>query len=69
MPVTLRALAPSDNDRVFAFARWSGTEQLIVISNFDAKPETRRYPDVPADIIAALGLDAMDARHCSIEQL
>ena len=58
---------PVDNDRVFAFARWSGSEQLIVISNFDASEAQELVIDVPANIVAALGLDA--GRRALEEQL
>ncbi|MCG8370119.1 MAG: alpha-amylase family glycosyl hydrolase [Proteobacteria bacterium] len=49
---------PVDNDRVFAFARWTDEEQLIVVSNFDAENAQELVIEVPGDIVAGMGLGA-----------
>jgi len=49
---------PVENDRVFAFARWSQGEQLIVISNFDREETQELVLEVSADLVEKLGLDA-----------
>ena len=58
---------PVDNDRLFAFARWNGDEKLIVVSNFDADDAQEIVIDVPADVVAALGLE--NGRRMLEEQL
>ncbi len=57
---------PSGNESVFAFARRTGDEQLIVISNFSDAPQ-ELVIEVPAETIAALGLD--NGRRALDEQL
>lgn len=47
---------PTGDDRVFAFARWSGEERLFVISNFDGKNEHELVLEVPAPVITSLKL-------------
>jgi len=47
---------PANSDKVFAFARWTDEEQLIVISNFDADSDQELVIDVPAEVVAAIGL-------------
>jgi glycosidase/enterochelin esterase-like enzyme len=49
---------PTGNDRVFAFARWTSNERLIVISNFDAGNEQELVVEVPAELVDALKLEA-----------
>lgn len=49
---------PTENDQVFAFARWSAGEQLIVISNFDREEAQELVIEVPARLVEKLGLDA-----------
>ena len=39
---------PTGDEHVFAFARWTGDEQLIVISNFDSEEEQDLVIEVPA---------------------
>jgi glycosidase len=54
------------DDRVFAFARWTGEEQLFVVSNFDN--ETRELMvDIPAKLMEQMGLGA--SRHELVDQL
>jgi oligosaccharide 4-alpha-D-glucosyltransferase len=48
---------PVDNDRVFAFARWTPGEQLIVISNFDADNAQELVIEIPANIVESMGLE------------
>ena len=49
---------PTSDDSVFAFARWSDEEQLIVVSNFDGENEHELVVEVPAPVIASLKLGA-----------
>jgi len=49
---------PVDDDRVFAFARWGEEEQLIVVSNFDAKNERVLDIEVPTALVDKLGLES-----------
>ncbi|MBT8094716.1 MAG: DUF5110 domain-containing protein [Gammaproteobacteria bacterium] len=48
---------PTGSERVFAFARWTDDEQLIVVSNFDAQNEQELVIDVPAELVGELGLE------------
>ncbi len=57
---------PVDDEHVFAFARWTDAEQLIVVSNF--ADEAREFMvDVPANVIGSMGLDA--GRHELVDAL
>ena len=49
---------PTNNDRVFAFARWNGNERLIVVANFDAGSEQELLIEVPETLVDGLGLEA-----------
>ena len=44
---------PSDEDRTFAFARWSDDECLVVVSNFDADKTLDLEIAIPAEVIAS----------------
>ena len=44
------------NHRVFSFVRWSASEKLVILSNFDAEEAHTFELEVPADIIATWGL-------------
>lgn len=57
----------NQSDKLFSFVRWSGDEQLIVVSNFDdANPHDIRL-EIPNDVIAAWQL--RDGRYTLEEQL
>ena len=58
---------PTDNDRLFAFARWHAGEQRIVVSNFDDEQTQQITLDVPAEFIDAWQL--ADGRYLLEEQL
>ena len=49
---------PVSNDKVFAFARWSEEEQLIVVSNFDGDEEQELVIELPSDLVDRLGLES-----------
>jgi oligosaccharide 4-alpha-D-glucosyltransferase len=55
------------NDRVFSFVRWKDDQRLVVVSNFDAESSHDLDVLIPAEIIAAWGLD--DAGYRLDEQL
>jgi len=42
---------PHYNDKVFSFVRWSDTEKLIVVSNFNSDYENEFELKIPQDII------------------
>jgi enterochelin esterase-like enzyme len=62
-----RALGRGYDDRLFAFARWSDEERLIVVANFSADERTAFSLELPADLVEALNLDA--GRYELAEQL
>lgn len=41
------------NDRVFSFARWSGKERLIIVSNFDEREVFGFELKLPGDLVSA----------------
>jgi len=49
---------PTSEDRIFAFARWTDDEQLIVISSFDGVNEQELVIEVPAELIESMKLEA-----------
>lgn len=49
---------PTNNDRVFAFARWSDDERLIIVSNFDAASGQELLLELPQSLVEDLGLEA-----------
>ena len=49
---------PTGDDRVFAFARWTDDEQLIVISSFDGENEQELVIEVPAELVESMKLEA-----------
>ncbi|MGB5411308.1 MAG: alpha-amylase family glycosyl hydrolase, partial [Woeseiaceae bacterium] len=55
------------NDKVFSFVRWKDDQRLIVISNFDAAASHELDVRIPAETIAAWGLD--DGSYALREQL
>ena len=55
------------NERLFAFARWHGDEQLIVVSNFDHESSHETKLEIPADLIFEWQL--ADGRYALDEQL
>lgn len=55
------------NHRVFSFVRWSATEKLLILANFDAEESYAFELEVPAEAIAAWGLE--DGEYGLEEQL
>jgi len=55
------------NERLFAFARWHGDEQLIVVSNFDHESSHETKLEIPASLVAEWQL--ADGRYVLEEQL
>lgn len=68
-PVLRGNYAPlsSGLDRVLAFSRWTDTEQLIVLSNFDAAERVELTLEIPAELVAEQQL--ADGRYALDEQL
>ena len=62
-----RQLEDGYNDKLFSFVRWSGDEQLIVVSNFDAAKPYNFTLEIPADVISAWQL--ADGHYVLDEQL
>ncbi len=53
--------------RVFSFVRWSASEKLVIVSNFDGEKNYEFNLNIPADVIAAWGL--ADGEYELAEQL
>lgn len=62
-----RANTKKYNHRVFSFARWSGEERLLVISNFDADEAQKFSFQLPADIVKKWNLS--EGEYKLIDQL
>ncbi|WP_246054292.1 MULTISPECIES: alpha-amylase family glycosyl hydrolase [Antarcticibacterium] len=45
------------NDKVLSYARWSETEKLIIVTNFDAEANQEFQLQVPAEVISTWDLD------------
>ena len=58
---------PVDNERLFAFSRWTDEAQLVVASNFDGDDAVEIALEVPADVIEKWQL--ADGRYELVEQL
>ena len=55
------------NEKLFAFARWRGGEQLIVVSNFDHESSHETKLEIPASLVSEWQL--ADGRYVLDEQL
>lgn len=62
-----RALTPGYDDRLFAFARWSPEQRLLVIANFRSDRSYELNLEIPLDIVANWHLDS--GTHTLVEQL
>ena len=62
-----RQLDTGYNGRLFSFVRWSPTEQLIVVSNFDDATSAGLTVEVPTKVIASWQL--ADGRYALDDQL
>lgn len=50
------ASTPNYDGQQYAFARWSATEKLVVVSNFDSYREVDYTLQIPAELIRLWGL-------------
>ena len=62
-----RALTPGYDDRVYAFARWTPQQRVIVIANFRADRGYTLDLDIPLDVLANWHLDS--GSHTLVERL
>jgi len=62
-----RAINSAYNERLFSFVRWTDSDQLVVISNFDATQYQELDIVIPEDILSQWGL--RDGRYALDEQL
>ncbi len=62
-----RELTPGYDDRVFAYARWSADQRLLVIANFRTDRSYQFNLEIPLDIVANWHLDS--GTHTLVEQL
>lgn len=58
---------PADNDALFAFVRWLGAEQLVIVANFDPATSQQVSLAIPAAIVEDFGLG--DGQYLLAEQL